>query len=198
MNKFDLGGKIETIRLELGESKTDFGKRFKATGSLVNKWENNSVTPNNERLKAIADLAGITVNELLGVERYDKQEIIDAIHDDDTMELIIKAKTIGEDEPEYIKKINEQALDNIINAIESSRIHFQNYEIISMYIDVCKGAKVYDLVTLCNYLIDLRDKRIRYMEMFKDTDFIAPMYANEISRLNGYIDSIKRQLESEK
>ncbi|EKB53734.1 helix-turn-helix domain-containing protein [Falseniella ignava] len=198
MNLKQLGKKIESIRINKGLTMEEFGKLFNTSKGTVNNWEKGRNSPNKTNLKAIADLAGITVNELLGVERYDKQEIIDAIHDDDTMELIIKAKTIGEDEPEYIKKINEQALDNIINAIESSRIHFQNYEIISMYIDVCKGAKVYDLVTLCNYLIDLRDKRIRYMEMFKDTDFIAPMYASEISRLNGYIDSIKRQLESEK
>lgn len=60
-----LGQRIKEIRLNLGESKTDFGRRFKATGSLVNKWENNSVTPSNERLKSIADLAGISVDELL-------------------------------------------------------------------------------------------------------------------------------------
>ena len=64
-NNSNLGDKIKRIRLNLGETKTDFGRRFKATGSLVNKWENNTVTPSNERLKSIADLAGISVDELL-------------------------------------------------------------------------------------------------------------------------------------
>ena len=63
-NNSNLGDKIKRIRLNLGESKTDFGRRFKTTGSLVNKWENNSVTPGNERLKSIAVLAGISVDEL--------------------------------------------------------------------------------------------------------------------------------------
>ena len=38
-NTIILGRKIRLIRLERGENKTEFGKLFNATGSLVNKWE---------------------------------------------------------------------------------------------------------------------------------------------------------------
>lgn len=61
----DLGLRIESIRRNLGLNKTEFGKLFKATGSLVNKWETGQVIPNEERIKDIADLGNISVNELL-------------------------------------------------------------------------------------------------------------------------------------
>lgn len=38
-NTIILGRKLRLIRLERGENKTEFGKLFNATGSLVNKWE---------------------------------------------------------------------------------------------------------------------------------------------------------------
>ena len=60
-----VGERIKRIRLEKGMSKTEFGKLFETTGSLVNKWETNQVTPTENRLKAIAELGNTTVNQLL-------------------------------------------------------------------------------------------------------------------------------------
>ena len=45
------GERIKDIRLENGMSKTEFGKLFEATGSLVNKWETNQVTPTKKKIK---------------------------------------------------------------------------------------------------------------------------------------------------
>ena len=60
------GEQIKRIRLELGETLEEFGKRFNppANRSLVSGWENNRYTPNPERLKAIAEIGGTTVEEL--------------------------------------------------------------------------------------------------------------------------------------
>ena len=60
------GERIKDIRLELGETLEQFGKRFNppANRSLVTGWENNRYTPNPERLKAIAEIGGTTVEEL--------------------------------------------------------------------------------------------------------------------------------------
>jgi len=60
-----LGKRIENIRLQRSMNKSEFGKMFQANGSLVNKWEKGKVTPNEERLKAISELGGISVDELL-------------------------------------------------------------------------------------------------------------------------------------
>ena len=83
--------KIKSIRKERGLSLEDFGKLLKppADRGQVSRWENNKNKPNNERLKSIADIGGISVDELLNGNteenyfkvissdegiRYDKQE----------------------------------------------------------------------------------------------------------------------------
>lgn len=60
-----LGKRIENIRLELGLNKTEFGKLFGTTGSLVKKWESDKVIPSENRLKAIADIGGKSVESIL-------------------------------------------------------------------------------------------------------------------------------------
>ena len=61
------GEQIKSIRLELGETLEEFGKRFNppANRSLVSGWENNRYTPSPERLKVIAELGGMTVKDLV-------------------------------------------------------------------------------------------------------------------------------------
>ena len=43
----------------------EFGALFGASDSNVTSWEKGRTLPNKERLKNIADLAGITVQKLL-------------------------------------------------------------------------------------------------------------------------------------
>jgi transcriptional regulator with XRE-family HTH domain len=56
--------------MNLGMNKTEFGKLFNTTGSLVNKWENKGIIPSEKRVKEIAKLGNITVEELLYGDTY--------------------------------------------------------------------------------------------------------------------------------
>ena len=60
------GEQIKSIRLELGETLEEFGKRFNppANRSLVSGWENGRYLPSPERLKVIAEIGGVSVEEL--------------------------------------------------------------------------------------------------------------------------------------
>lgn len=73
----ELGKRIEIIRLNLGMNKTEFGEIFSTNGSLVNKWENHNIKPSTDRLKKIAEMGKMTVDELIyGVpvwERFDEE-----------------------------------------------------------------------------------------------------------------------------
>ncbi len=60
-----LGQRIKKIRKEKGLSMEEFGKLLDASKGNVSMWESGKVTPSNERLKSIADLANISVEELL-------------------------------------------------------------------------------------------------------------------------------------
>lgn len=64
-NNSYLGEKIKRIRKDKGLTMEEFGKLLDASKGNVSMWESGKVTPSNERLKSIADLAGISVEELL-------------------------------------------------------------------------------------------------------------------------------------
>ena len=60
-----VGQRIKDIRLEKGMDQKQFAEMINATVSALSNWEKGRNLPNKERLKNIADLAGITVQQLL-------------------------------------------------------------------------------------------------------------------------------------
>lgn len=60
-----VGLKIQMIRLSRGLTLEEFGKIFNATKGNVLTWEKGQSLPRPERLTAIADFAGVTVQYLL-------------------------------------------------------------------------------------------------------------------------------------
>ena len=60
------GEQIKIIRLELGETLEEFGKRFNPPvhKGLVSLWENGRNIPHPKNLKTIAEIGGTTVEEL--------------------------------------------------------------------------------------------------------------------------------------
>lgn len=65
-NPVEVGIRIKNIRLEKRMSGTEFGLLINgASKGLVCNWEKGRSFPGANRLKLVADVAGITVNELL-------------------------------------------------------------------------------------------------------------------------------------
>ena len=60
-----VGMKIKMIRSSKGMTIEEFGKLFGAAKSIVYRWEKGQSLPRPNRLKEIADFAGITVLYLL-------------------------------------------------------------------------------------------------------------------------------------
>ena len=60
-----VGQRIKGIRMEKGMTTKEFGALFGASDSNVTSWEKGRTLPNKERLRKIADLAGMTVQKLL-------------------------------------------------------------------------------------------------------------------------------------
>lgn len=68
INKENVGLRIKNIRLKKGYELQQFGDllgAYRANKSSVFGWENGRSLPNKERIKAIAKIGDITVNELL-------------------------------------------------------------------------------------------------------------------------------------
>ena len=66
IDKNAVGDRIKSIRKQKGLTMKEFGKLVdNAAQSLVSRWENGLTSPNSKRLKIIAALGSISVNELL-------------------------------------------------------------------------------------------------------------------------------------
>lgn len=64
-----IGNRIRILRAELRMTQGEFAKLLNTATSTVSGWENDIMTPKISKLKSIADLAGISVEELLGKEK---------------------------------------------------------------------------------------------------------------------------------
>ena len=60
-----MGRSIKNIRITNGLTMEELGARLKTSKASVNNWEKGVNLPNKQRLKKIAELGGISVNELL-------------------------------------------------------------------------------------------------------------------------------------
>lgn len=116
INNKDVGSRIKMIRLNMGLPAVEFGERIaKGLGksiednapsqSLISRWERGVNLPNKERLKVIAQLGGISVNELLYGDL--KQYVYNVLHDE-----LLESGELYEKISEYILLLDND-IDNI-------------------------------------------------------------------------------------
>lgn len=69
IDKVAIGNRVKSIRINLGLTAEAFGKEVDsenpAAQSLVSRWERGVNLPNRERMKTIAELADVTVVDLI-------------------------------------------------------------------------------------------------------------------------------------
>lgn len=71
-----IGNRIRILRAELRMTQEEFAKTLNTATSTVCNWENDKVTPKISSLKRIADLAGISVVELIGKEEKEEKTVL--------------------------------------------------------------------------------------------------------------------------
>lgn len=71
INKKAVGARIKAIRENVGMTMVEFGEWLETTQSAVSNWERGENLPNKYRIKRIATIGKISVQDLLhGVKRY--------------------------------------------------------------------------------------------------------------------------------
>lgn len=65
INNIAVGARIREIRLARGETLEEFGKHLEARKGVIFNWESGRNLPNKRHIKEIADMANISVQELL-------------------------------------------------------------------------------------------------------------------------------------
>lgn len=94
-----IGNKIKNIRIGLGMTMVEFGRQFEpeASDSIVSRWESDVSMPSTKRIKRIAELGGVSIEELLGSESILFKFNDDISYDlnNEVPKLYIKGKEVG-------------------------------------------------------------------------------------------------------
>lgn len=90
LNKKEISNRIKSIRLNLGLTMEEFGRKLDTSKGAVNNWEKEKSLPNNERLKRIAELGEISVEELLygNYEARIRNILMDQESNEDVAQLV--------------------------------------------------------------------------------------------------------------
>ena len=173
-----LGDRIKSIRLRRGLNKTEFGKLFTTTGSLVNKWESNDVTPSEARLKDIAKSENITVDELLH-GNSDVNKSLDAHQFDNLISYVDRKREVFKQE---IKLLTPGALSGLLTlgmgfkesrkkAIEDYETHRERIKTLEKFGQDYIESN-YDNYTYDKFLEDFPDSNSNDFEVYKDREWL--------------------------
>ena len=106
------GQRLSRIRKEKGLTQEDIAKRIVISPQAVSKWENDVSSPDILVLSSLADILGVSVDELLGRENP-KSETVDS-------EVVDDEEKMSESEPEEETDEDESKKD------KKSRIHIKD------------------------------------------------------------------------
>ena len=73
-----LNDNIKTLRKKMGFTQVELAERLNVSQSTITSWENGTRRPDLDLLPVIAQIFGVSVDELLGREPVSEQELIDA------------------------------------------------------------------------------------------------------------------------
>jgi len=72
VNDYAFGNFLCNLRTEKGLSQTQLGEMLGVTNKAVSKWENGSAKPNTSLLPKIAEILGVTIEELFACKRIEQ------------------------------------------------------------------------------------------------------------------------------
>lgn len=196
INKKAIARRINNIRLTLGKNTREFGELFNppASDSIVSRWESAKSLPNSKRLAKIAELGGISVQELLyGDEREyiypliiniaAKQYDIDLSNDLDTIHHIFNRlyNYSYDDTEESLYSENKEIFDSIL---------LYPFDLDS---EGLVRISTLDLTHIINKINDLTNQRKKDIskEEFKDLNQTKDLVLNALNTAHSEINKIE-------
>ena len=80
MNDYTFGNFLCELRIQKGLTQAQLGELLGVTNKAVSKWENGSAKPSTKLIPKIADIFGITVEELFACKRFEAVSEQEDIH----------------------------------------------------------------------------------------------------------------------
>ncbi|WP_414046662.1 helix-turn-helix domain-containing protein [Macrococcus equi] len=195
--------RIKQIRLEHGLTMEDFGVKIdNAHKSLVSKWEKGLSLPNKKRLKLIADMGNITVDELINGNFEEK---ITNITKTILLEFKEENNIFIEDEPLINKFLSATCYRHHNYAINRgekffNETRYKNRLIEDLKLDIDLGNRDLDSFSLFAYRKTddaLEEITLAYVDgMVRDHNIKDIDIENFINDLNKQYEEIKKNIDN--
>lgn len=118
IDKMAVAQRIKDLRISLGLSMEEFGKKLSTSKGAVNNWEKGKNLPNNYRLKTIAELGETTVEYLL----TGRISIQDAVKQNISMKTYAEANGFSSSKIAKHDKIYKENIDILSEQVKT---HFE-------------------------------------------------------------------------
>ena len=116
------GQRLARLRKEKKMTQDDLAKKIVISPQAVSKWENDISSPDILVLSSLADILGVSVDELLGREEKTNEEgPIDLDKDQPKEEETVETEVVDEDPRERVKEERNKKGDRVI--IDDTGIH---------------------------------------------------------------------------
>lgn len=141
----DVGYRIREIRKKLGLSMTAFAQKIdsKSKSGTISNWETGKNLPNNERLKRIAEIGNISVNQLLygSTNQFAYNVLIKELDNDTPLRKVVYQRipdieTLSDsDKQTKAIAIVTKNFNNIFMTLLMMNANFPNFEIEDIFND---------------------------------------------------------------
>lgn len=142
MEDIVLGHRIKDLRISLGMNQKQFSDRLQTKVSTLSNWENGRNKPNMEKLSKIAELADITVEELLSTSKKD-YALKYALK---SLNNILNTKALSqfdEDNSKFVYKYTNEILPIIEERLKFLQLSMYSNKDIEKYVDDTINEIVY-------------------------------------------------------
>ncbi len=142
MEDIVLGHRIKDLRISLGMNQKQFSDSLQTKVSTLSNWENGRNKPNMEKLSKIAELAGITVEELLSTSKKD-YALKYALK---SLNNILNTKALSqfdEDNSKFVYKYANEILPIIEERLKFLQLSMYSNKDIEKYVDDTINEIVY-------------------------------------------------------
>lgn len=197
----EIGMRIKNIRKEKGLTLKQFGKMIDAPFSAVSNWENGRNKPNSERLKKIAEIGDITVEELL------YGDFLNFFHSviNDYLKSELKNEDVGElvSDKERLNNVINRTLEQLDDYSISSRNKYMIRMILGFELDDELERGTRTNLNAINYISESLSKAItdntNYFYLINDgkSKFFAPSLSEKLYKeLHQILTNSKEQVDA--
>ena len=105
MDQGKIGSFISAMRKNQGLTQEQLGEKLGVTNKTISRWETGKYMPDIDKLQALSEILGISINELLAGERIEDAARFVKMADENLVSVLSKDSTFGlQDRIIYFKR----------------------------------------------------------------------------------------------